>query len=172
MDQTPSGTGYAIWLIPGGQTKQHLTQRIHSLSRRFSSPRFEPHVTLIPGITQPEQEALSQSAALARHLQPFKIYLAQGGFLNEYFRCLFLRVIPTHALMDAHQTGSEVFGMTRQRTYMPRLSLMYGKLSINTKERFAVRPSVDASFEVSRIHLYSVDGPSGNWQSAGTFSLR
>jgi len=172
MDQKPSGTGYAIWLMPGGQTKRHLTQRIHALSRRFSSPRFEPHVTLISGITRPEQEALSQSAALARRLQPFKIRLAQVGFLDEYFRCLFLRVIPTDALRGAHQMAREVFGLTRQPAYMPHLSLLYGKLSMDTKKRFALRPSIDASFQVSRIHLYSVDGPPANWQPAGTFSLR
>lgn len=172
MDQRTAATHYALWLMPTGQAYRRLARRILSLSRQYSTPRFEPHVTLLSGITAPEQEAHSLSATLAGRLEPLEIRLAEIGFLDEYFRCLFLRVLPTDALMNAHQAAKEVFGLRKQPPYMPHLSLIYGNLPIDVKKKIASGPSTGLSFEVSSIHLYSVSGPLADWRPAGTFSLR
>jgi 2'-5' RNA ligase len=172
MDQQSAAAGYALWLMPAGQTHRHLARRIVSLSRQYTTPRFEPHVTLLSGITVPEQEALSRSATLASRLDPFEIRLAGIDFLDEYFRCLFVRVIPTDAVINAHQAAKEVFGLPNPPAYMPHLSLMYGNPPIAVKKKIASGSSIDLSFEVSRIHLYAVNGPPADWRQAGTFSLR
>jgi 2'-5' RNA ligase len=171
MRQQPTATGYALWLIPAGQTYLHLARKILSLSRRYSTPCFEPHVTLASGINVPEHEALIHSAALASRLEPFEIRLAEIDFLDEYFRCLFVRVMPTDGLINAHQAAKEVFSLGKQPPFMPHLSLMYGNFPIDVKKKIASGPSVDVSFEVSRVHLYSVNGPPADWRQAGTFRL-
>lgn len=171
MDQHPAGTGYALWLMPGGQTYRHLARRILEFSRRHSTPRFEPHVTLFSGITLPEPEAISHAATLARRLAPFEVRLGEVDFTDEYFRCLFLCVLSADALLEAHKTACEVFGLRDQQPYTPHLSLMYGSLPLEVKKRIAAGPSAHLSFQASRLHLYSVNGRPDVWRPAGTFNL-
>ncbi len=171
MDDRTEATGYALWLVPAGRTHRILTRRILALSRKYSTPRFAPHVTLLSGITTSEHEALSHAAALARQLRPFQIRLTEIGFLDDYFRCLFLRVAPTHAVVSAHRTAKAVFGLQNQPLFMPHLSLLYGNLPIEVKKRVVFRPSSPLSFEVSGLHLYSVQGPPESWRAAGTFTF-
>ena len=171
MDQHTEGSGYALWLMPGGQRYRDLTCRIQTWSRRHSTPRFEPHVTLLSGITLPEREALSRAAALARGLAPFEVRLGEVDFTDEYFRCLFLRVQSTEPLVHVHRRACEVFGLRDRRPYLPHLSLLYGSLPLEVKKRITSRTSGNLTFRVSRIHLYSVNGPPAAWRPAGTFNL-
>jgi 2'-5' RNA ligase superfamily len=171
MVQHPAGNGYALWLMPGGQTYRQLARRILAFSRRHSTPRFEPHVTLLSGIILPEPEAVSRAATLARRLTPFEVRLDEVAFAEEYFRCIFLCVMPADALLEAHQAACEVFGLCDQPTYTPHLSLMYGSLPPEVKKRIAAGPSARLSFQAVRLHLYSVNGRPDVWRPAGTFNL-
>jgi 2'-5' RNA ligase len=171
MDQRVKAAGYAIWLMPTGPAYRHLARRILALSRQYSTPRFEPHVTLLSGIALPEEDAVNRCAALARLLEPFEVRLGAIDFSDEFFRCLFFHVMPADAVIRAHQQGGEVFGLRTQPPYMPHLSLMYGSLPAETRKRLAADPPSGLSFQASRLYLYSVNGPPEDWRPAGSFSL-
>lgn len=171
MEQQPPTASYALWLTPSGQAYRYLTRKILAYSRRHSTPRFEPHVTLLSGVTLPEEEAKSRSTALAARLAPFEIRLGKCDYTDEYFRCLFYRLAPSVAVADAQEIARQVFGLCDRRPYLPHLSLIYGNLSIEVKRRLAAGLSGDLSFAVSRIHLYSVSGPPPGWRSVGTYTL-
>jgi 2'-5' RNA ligase len=172
MEQRTESAGYALWLMPAGQTYRDLARMILALSRRHSTLRFEPHVTLLSGIALREPEAISRTAVLAGRLAPFEVRMGEVGFTDDYFRCLFFRVVPTDAVIRSRVTACEVFGLLDPQPYSPHMSLLYGSLPLEVKKRVASRPSTGLSFLASRIHLYRVEGPVEAWRPVGSFSLR
>jgi 2'-5' RNA ligase len=160
--------------MPRDDVYERLAQTIHKLSVRYAAPEFAPHVTLLGGIVTPRHEAVRKTAALATLIRPIAIRLGAIDYLDEYFRCLFVRATLTQPLLEAHRVAQEVFGFRRQGPFMPHLSLLYGNLSRSLKaEAMAgVGPRVDLEFKVRSLHLYSTRGEPRGWRCVGRFGLR
>lgn len=172
-DTNPVGKGYALWLIPGEPVFNRLAREISRLSLQFSTPRFEPHITLLGRIILPEEKALGKSERLARCLRPFPVELADIDDLDEYFRCLFVTVRPDKAILKARQAGCRFFA--RQRApYMPHVSLVYGKLPPDRRKEIARGLSLPhgQAIEVRKMALYRVNGPVHEWKCIETFDLK
>lgn len=170
----PVGKGYALWLVPEEPMFSLLAGRVSRLSREYSTPTFDPHITLLSGITAQEQEILANSRLLASSLRPIRVELGEVGYLDEYFRCLFFKVLPASAIIKAHYAAQEAFGLWSDSPYDPHLSLMYGRLQLETKKKVAA----DLSFlsgqklELSCLQIYRVSGPPDMWKCIEKFDLR
>lgn len=173
-DTEPAGKGSALWLLPEEPMFSLLADEISRLSQRFFTPLFGPHVTLVGGITAPEDEAVAESALVARLIKPFRIELGEVGYSEEYFRCLFINVIPDDSLIKAHRTAYEAFDPQDEAAYMPHLSLVYGKLPVTIKEELAAACSFlsGRTFEVCCLALYRVSGRPQEWKCMDRFELR
>ncbi len=174
VDTNPVGKGYALWLTPGEPMFSLLAGEISRLSQEYFTPRFDPHVTLLSGITVPEEEARAQSALLADSLKPFRIELGDIGYLNEYFRCLFVSVVSTDVIIEARQAAQKAFGLRDKLPYTPHLSLVYGKLQIETKKRIAagLGSLPGQTIEVRRLCLYRISGSPQEWKCVEKFDLK
>jgi len=102
--------GYSLWLIPTGETYDRLNNIIVSLSKRYKTQYFEPHVTLVGGILGSEDDVISKTSQLTALLHPHMIELSRIDFLNEYFRCLFVKARETAYVMSANQLARGVYG--------------------------------------------------------------
>jgi 2'-5' RNA ligase len=172
LHTNPVGKGYALWLTPEEPIYSLLAGEIYRLSQEHSTPPFEPHITLLSRIALPEENALAKTATLARIVKPFRIELGEIGYLDEYFRCLYVAVVADPSILRARQAACRVFA--RQNTpYMPHLSLVYGKLLVEFKRRVATGTSSLPSrpFQVSRLTLYRVGGPVRQWKCIKAFDL-
>jgi len=172
-DTNPIGKGYALWLMPGEPIFSHLAREISRLSRQFSTPRFEPHMTLLSRITLPEKKVLGRSAELAGCLRPFRVELADIVDLDEFFRCLFVTVRADKPILRARRAACRVFAR-QWAPYMPHVSLVYGKLPADTRKKIArgLRLLPGQAFEVRRMALYRVSGPVRQWKCIETFDLK
>src|SRR5512136_1264008 len=93
MDE-PRARGVSLWLMPEGETYERLAGLIARLSRRFSTPAFAPHLTLLPGVGGwLEDDLLVASRRLAADLRPLEIGLSAVEGREEPFRCLFARAV-------------------------------------------------------------------------------
>ena len=157
--------GYSIWLIPAGGVYQKLSEIISQLSEKYSAPNFEPHITLLGNLIGPEEDLISKTLKLTAQLKPFKINLKKADYLDEYFKCLFIRAEKTKELIRANNIAREAFNFKPDPEYMPHLSLMYGDLSSKTKEEILadLGKEFDLSFEVRSIHLFSTTGEVKDW---------
>ena len=173
-EMEPFGKGYALWLTPQEPMFSLLAGEISRLSQAYSTPRFDPHVTLLSGITAPEEDAVARSASLAGRLKPFRIELGEIDYLDEYFRCLFVSVIPTGPILKARRAACEAFEVRDNPPYAPHLSLVYGKLGIETKKGIAARLGSlpGQEFEVRGLVLYRVRGALREWKCLEKFDLR
>ena len=121
---------YALWIIPEGAAYTLTDGYIARLSQVYDLPKFKPHVTVLAGIPDPATVALHD---LARSLPLFRIRLSsQPEYLDERFRCLFLKAYETPKLMETFSKISQLFGYEGP-PYFPHLSLAYGDLPVETK---------------------------------------
>ena len=170
------GEGYSIWLIPTGETYQKLAKIISDLSKEHSTPNFEPHVTLIGGgeLVGAEEDLISQTSKLSDLLKSFKIKLKKADYFDEYFKCLFIRAEKTEEIMEVNNATRKHLNLKPNSDYMPHLSLMYGDISLETKERILadLGREFNLNFEVKSIHLFSTDGKVKDWYKVKEFSLK
>jgi len=166
--------GYALWLMPSGEVRQRLAGTILELSRQYGTPDFQPHVTLAGSIVGPAREVTSKMKDLAKRIPPFTVRLTTVGGLEEYFRCLFVRVEQTHPITSANAAAQEIFRLPKQPAFMPHLSLLYGSLPSNEKERIiaALDHRFELEFKATTLHLYLIKREPANWRRVATCGLR
>jgi len=166
-------SSYSLWLMPSGEIRQRLAGTILELSRQYATPAFEPHVTLASSIVDPVREATAKMRELARRIPPFPVRLAPVEGLDEYFRCLFVRVATTHPILRANKVAREVFRLAQQPAFMPHLSLLYGNLPVSVKQRIIT--SLDRQFELEfkarSLHLYLIKGAAQSWHAVASVGL-
>ncbi len=168
--------GYSFWLMPSGEIYKHLSGLITTLSKTYSTPRFEPHVTLLGDIFLTEEEVLSRASQLTRLVKPFTVKLKKVDYLNEYFRCLFVRAEETDELSRANLYAREIFNRQRDPKFMPHLSLMYGDFPTEEKRQIVAKMGnpFNSQFDVKSIHLYlaSSRDPIKDWKILKEFPLK
>jgi 2'-5' RNA ligase len=163
---------HALWYMPSGEVYNRLKNIIVRLSEKYSTPAFEPHVTVIGGLKDPLEELCSKSAQVADLIRPHRIGLIGPECLDEFYRCLFLRAEKTAELTLTHLEAERIFGRTGESEYSPHLSLMYCDFIKDIKEQ--IIPEIgewDPVFEVDRICLYSTEGEPTEWKPVQSFTL-
>jgi hypothetical protein len=171
---TDRARGVSLWLMPEGDTRGRLANLIARLAARLGTAAFPPHLTLLPGIAGPsEHDTLSVSRDLAAALRAFPVRLGgvEGG--DEHFRCLFARAASDPRLVSAHAAAARAFGRSPDPAFLPHLSLVYGTLGREAKERLAteLRGAADLAFEARRLHVWLTEGPPRDWREIGSFAF-
>lgn len=166
--------GDSLWLMPSGDVYKDLAKIISQLSRGYSTPNFEPHITLLSQLTRPEEEILAKTSQLTTLLRPFEVKLTAVDYLDEYLGCLFIRIEETEEVIQANLKAREVFNRQDDPKYMPHLSLMYGNLAPKIKEKIIaeIGKDFDLRFTASSIHLFSTKGEPKDWYRVKKFSLK
>lgn len=164
---------YSLWFTPKGEVRRRLAGAILDLSRKYATPAFEPHVTLAGGIEGPAREVASKLRELARRIPPFTARLTSVDGLDEYFRCLFVRVDQTHPILSANEAAREVFHLPKAPHFMPHLSLLYGSLPCSVKGRIvaSLARQFELEFKVNSLHLYLIKGRPTAWRRVASCGL-
>lgn len=164
--------GYSIWFIPDGKTFKILSKVISNLSKKYSSPFFDPHITLLGGIEKSEDEVIEKTQKLALKIKPFEIKLLGINFSDDFLKALFLEVKSTKAIMTANKLSQEIFKV--DELYQPHLSLIYGNFPEKVKKDMIKRLNnkiVDLTFVVDKVYLYGVEGEIKDWKKIAEFQL-
>ena len=146
---------YSIWLMPSGGADALLAAAIAELSRTYDGPSFEPHVTLLGDLLGSEEDVATRTLQLAQRLRPYEVQLSTPAYLDQYFRCVFLRVRETPLVMEANAQAIRIFDREDDPPYMPHLSLLYGFFPAALKEQIiaGLSPDLSVRFEATQIHL-------------------
>lgn len=166
--------GYALWLMPSGEVRQRLAGTILELSRQYGTPAFQPHVTLAGSIVGPAREVTSKMKDLAGRISPFTVRLTTADGLEEYFRCLFVRVAQTHPLLSGNEAARAIFRLPKRPAFMPHLSLLYGSLPSKEKETIvaSLGRQFELEFKATSLHVYLIKGEPAAWRRVATCGLR
>jgi 2'-5' RNA ligase len=118
-------------------------------------------------------EMVERSARVAEALHPFVIRLGPIDFLDEYFRCLFVRTLLSEPQRRAYQAACRVFGCLHKKKFMPHLSLLYGNFTPDVKREIIaeIGPRLDVQFRARSVDLYRTHGEPRNWRRIASFNL-
>lgn len=165
--------GYSLWLMPEGAVYESLSRLISQLAGEHSTCVFEPHVTLLGQLPETEKEILSKTSQLSTILPPQEIKLTTVDYLDEFFRCLFIRAEESGWILDVNRKAREIFGRTNDPPFMPHLSLVYGNLSSEVKERIIseIGKGLDFTFPAASLHLFATEGDPDQWRRVQEFPL-
>jgi len=163
---------YSLWLIPKGDAFAHYGLVISDFSRRFQTPSFEPHITLIGDLNGKKQDMQSRTAKLATGLRPLRLETKGFGLEDYYVRSLYLRIAPSDELIRARELATKIFGKT-EIPYMPHLSLLYSDLSRDEKQKLipTIKKPSNNDILVGAISLWQVDGGVSEWRLIDEFLL-
>lgn len=167
------GNGFSLWLMPEGESYESLTALVSGLAIRLGTPVFVPHVTLLAGLPGEEADLLPRAEALAARLPRLRVPLREIAGRDEYFRNLYVRADPAMSLRAAHGRAAEAFGRRPDPDFLPHLSLVYGRLPRDERQRIAasVRPDLPVAFEATALHVWRTEGTVGEWVSRARFEL-
>ncbi len=159
--------------MPDEDNFKRYSNIIRSLSTKYSTPIFEPHVTLLGGLSDKEDFLIKGTSETAAALQTFMVRFIKTDYFNEYFRSLFVLVEKTPELNRAWNTAASRFDLN-PNWYMPHMSLIYGDIPEETKQDIIKDLKTEAireGFLASRLALYSTDGPVAEWHEISSFDL-
>lgn len=157
---TSSASRFSLWFILPGDARVRYRALIERLSARLGTPVFEPHITLLGGLTGEEEGLRQRTRALAGAIGSFEARLLEAKWLDEYYRCLFVEVALSRALLDAHETARKVFDQRLEGGFYPHLSLVYGDLKAPVKETIVeeIGRYFDESICIEELALYDTSG--------------
>lgn len=163
----------AVWLAPEGDARERLAAVIRAISTRFHTPCFDPHVTLVGGVTGPEAQVLGGTRDLAAALRPLRVTLATVIAREEYYQSLVMTVEPTRELSEARARARVVLGGRQGSPFFPHLSLMYGRIPQTEKEMLLreLGNSVGHTFLARSLEVVSVAGLPEDWCRIESFPL-
>lgn len=160
--------------MPSAHLYVQLHGLIQQLSKPYGTPEFEPHVTLINGLTGDLETIILNSAKLASTMHNYDLVIDSIDHQNEFYRCLFAHIRHTDAVLNAHARACGVFTKITNEKYMPHMSLMYGSLDTHIKKRImqTIGTDLQGTFTAEMIHLYSTTGLPHEWFRIAQFVLK
>ena len=169
----PQDTLYSLWLRPETAAASTLGRLIDELGRRYGSPVFLPHITLLGSIAGAEAAILRATRRLAQALNRFEVALGEIDYLPEYYRCLFIRVEPGETLLAANRQAKAVFEQAPDKAFMPHLSLLYAELDEDRKRHEAAELArrYPARIEIAGLDVYTTSGDPRRWRCIASFGL-
>ncbi len=160
--------------MPEGDVYKKLSNLITQLSKEYSTPNFEPHITILHSLVMMEEDIINKTRHLASTINPFKVKLNVIDYLEEYFRCLFVRAEETDDLVNLSNRAREIFNRQSDPKYMPHLSLLYGNFSAEIKKNIIkkIGSKFEEKFKVKSLNLFSSEEDISKWHRIKEFNFR
>ncbi len=160
------GPRFSLWLPLPREAHERFQALIARLSARLGTPAFEPHITLLGGLTGAEEDLRQRTRALACAIKSFEVRLLEVAWLDDYYRCLFVEVAASRTLHAAREAAGRQFDRHLDTGFYPHLSLVYGELEEKEKEQILddIGRSFDESVRIENLALYDTSGPPPVWR--------
>ncbi|PKU80667.1 cyclic phosphodiesterase isoform X1 [Dendrobium catenatum] len=154
---------YSVWALPPSDIKDRLKSLMSSLRSEFGGPAFDPHITVVGDLRLRRDEAIARFHSAIATLKPYTARIAGVAYGTFFYQCVYLLIHPSPEVVETSSHCCGHLGYKRSTPYMPHVSLIYGDLSDEEKERARKRAEeIDESvcgltFEVSSLALCKTD---------------
>jgi len=175
---------YSVWAMPPPERREEFVKVMNELRSEFGGPSFEPHVTVVGVQKLTKAQACANLEAACRAVAPYTCGLNQVACGTFFYQCIYVLVHPTPEVMQANVLAKRCFGISENpvESYMPHMSLVYGDLSDDEKEKAKVQAQAkfhnlisNKEFQVSSLCLYSTDTEDKSltsWQKVAECNLK
>jgi 2'-5' RNA ligase len=162
-----------LWLMPDKETYLKIGQLIAELSSVHNTPSFEPHVTLISGITDDLETALKKTKKLAKENSPLNASLIGVEYLEYFYRCLFFKTDDSDEIYRLRDEAESLFEHSTVNPFIPHISFLYGSLPVFKKEAIIAElgERILGGFSLQSLRLVRTELGPENWELLGEFEL-
>jgi len=157
------GFPFSFFLTPAPEEFRRLSRTIHDLSARFSSPAFEPHLTIYGGRTTDPERLLPVLEAAAEGVAPFALQVRGVEYTEEFFKSFFIRFEEHPSLLTIHDRIRDAMEADSGYRLMPHLSLLYADLPEEVKEPLSREISPGREIFFDEVKLVSPVDPVRGW---------
>ncbi len=145
----------AFWLVPAPREREFFASLIEEFARRFDSPVFEPHLTLVGGIANHDRtlQAFRKRSVNAR----CELEIEGVHFSERYTKTLFVCFHLSDELRELRNAITQALDLESEDDFDPHLSLLYKKMPPAEQEELARSiklPFQRASFEGLKLIAY------------------
>lgn len=167
---------YSLWLVPdrGSEAYRRFDEVICELAAAWDdAPEFEPHVTILGGISEDQDTVLETTETLIQDQQPLELTFTAVQCSTTRYQCIFALIKPTLELLSLHQTAVQQFDILPEM-YVPHLSLVYGDMSIENRIAIANSVNVDSLPTIARggtVAVVETTGSVPEWDTVATYRL-
>ncbi|CAL5214239.1 unnamed protein product [Lathyrus oleraceus] len=154
---------YSVWAIPPEDVCYRLTSLMTTLGSEFRGPHFEPHMTVVGAIELTPDDALNKLRSASEGVKAFQVTVDRVATGTFFYQCVYLLLHPTPQIVETNAHCCSHFGYTNSTPYMPHVSLLYGDLTDEEKQKAQERANIlddtlsGLSFQISRLALYKTD---------------
>ncbi|MCL5675736.1 MAG: 2'-5' RNA ligase family protein [Patescibacteria group bacterium] len=163
---------HVIWITPPPPLYEELKKIIDSLSAKYHTPVFSPHMTVVSEINADLETIKNIAGNIAAQTNPLKLSLGPVSFSTTYFQSVFVRVNSTAALMQLNLDLKKAFNLENS-VFMPHISLLYGLDDMKIREKIVSQlPKFKESvFEAKEMVVIPQTTNPKSWQSQCVISL-
>lgn len=126
----------AHWLIPAEPAHRFFQDLVNDLARRYDAPVFEPHVTIYVGADSADAVDTTLSKA-ARDCEPILLQALEVSHSDEFIKTLFVEFGLNSRLRQLNQVIRSATQNSSDYDLKPHLSLLYKRMSVQTRCRLA-----------------------------------
>lgn len=166
--------GYSLWLLPEKKKFRELSELISKLQRQVKEPVFQPHITVISGLSLRESEITGRAEILARDHLPIDIRLNSAVWGYTFFQRYFFDILPKENLINLHKAALQMYGEMEPGDYHPHLSLQYADhTQFPDKNTLAnIRLFSGQTVELSELQVMKTNGPIEEWEKTESFKRK
>jgi len=125
---------YYLWLMPQKGMVDEFQKIIQDLSEAYDTPDFEPHVTLVSGLSGNEDHLVKIIDAFTRGKHSLSVTINGIDYMHGFFTALVFNIQNTPEIDLFNAQTREHLNPFDQGPYHPHLSLLYGDITEEEKE--------------------------------------
>jgi len=128
-------SSYYLWLMPEKETYNEFQTIIQDLSKAYGTPRFEPHVTLVSGLSGPDHLLIEKIDAFALGKHKLSVTTKDIDYRRGFFTSLLLNIQKTPEIDRLNAQARKHLTPFGQGPYHPHLSVLYGDITSEEQKR-------------------------------------
>jgi 2'-5' RNA ligase len=121
-----SGDYHSIWLMPISEQEGAFAAIVRDLAKRFNSPAFQPHLTLVEDMPRSCEELKPLVQQVADGMASFEASIESVEESQLYYRSFYARFPVTPQLRMLKERAVGLFKVGSVESFMPHISLAYG----------------------------------------------
>jgi 2'-5' RNA ligase len=121
-----TGDYHSIWLMPPAELEEAFAAIVKGLAKRFGSPIFQPHLTLVEDMLRSWEELAPLAEQMAEGMISFEAPVESVEESELYYRSFYARFPVTPQLRMLKERAVGLFKVGSVETFMPHISLAYG----------------------------------------------
>lgn len=141
---------FSVWLIPD---EEELAEIIKDLAKKYNSPVFIPHLTLLADVTISFDDLKSAVDEVFENKKPFNIKKTRLNQSEQFFKTVFIEFELSDILKNLFTALSVKTDKKSVENFKPHISLIYKLMPEDEKRRIIKNLKIKNNFTINGVYI-------------------